>query len=178
MWCDKQIKLIDNIPDFFADIYEYKMLFSVLDEEISLFREYMLNSNDNLFLISSSDEIILRYQNLLKTYGSSAEQKRLNVFDQFKQTVPFNIETLKQVITRYIEADCNIDTSVNGVISVTYRSSIFLTDKSSLYTDVYNIIPANLKFFIDYLYAVYSDYTSYFYDDLSQKTWLQVKLYH
>ena len=71
MWTEKNINLIDKVPTFFADIYEYQSLFLVLDDEIIDLKTKILEYKDNLFLLTANEEIITRYQNILKTIISN-----------------------------------------------------------------------------------------------------------
>lgn len=177
MWTDKNINLIDKVPDFFAEIYEYQTLFEVLDSELELLKENMNNYSNNLFLSTADESILTRYQNILKTSGETDEEKRENIVAKFSETVPFGLNSLKSVVDRHINGDCSLY-QATGKIYAYYESDTYIEDTTALMYDVYNIIPANLQFYISYLYAKYSKYSSNIYSELAQKTWQDLKLGH
>lgn len=171
MWTDKEINLIDSIPDYFSEIYEYQQLFNVLNDELKLFQEYLIQDKDDMFFVSCSEDIVSRYQNLLKTGGTTFEQKKENIISKMSETVPFSIETLKSIISRHAATEVEIDMTQNGKILAYYQGSDYLTDKTALFADVYNVIPANLQFNLEYLYSIYEYFMSKTYGELSTKTW-------
>lgn len=176
MWTEKEINLLDSIPDYFSEIYEYQQLFNALNYEIQLFQEYLKQDKDDIFFVSSSETIVSRYQNLLKTSGSTTEQKKSNIISKFSETVPFSLDTLKSIISRHAATEVEIDMSQNGKILAYYQGSDYLVDKTSLFTDVYNVIPANLQFNLEYLYTLYQYLIDKTYGDLSTKTWNTILL--
>ncbi|MFI3227319.1 MAG: putative phage tail protein [Clostridia bacterium] len=176
MWTDKTIDLSRKVPDFFSGIYEYQQLFSVLNNELIYLQQEMHLLKDDLFLNTARENIISRYQNLLKTSGSTLEQKRANIISKFSETVPFSIDSLHNIIKRYISVGYEIDLATDGKIIVYYKGGSFLQDKTLLYRDVYNIIPANLLFELEYLFLMYSDYLLNFYEDFTKKTWYELTL--
>lgn len=175
MWTDKTIDLVSLTPDFFSEIYEYQQLFSILTDELNILQENLATYKNDLFLNTASDDVITRYQQLLKTSGTTTEQKRENIISKFSETVPFNLDTLKSVINSYLKNPCSAVLTDEGKILVYYTGENYITDDKDVYANAYNVIPANLQIEICYFYTTFETLLKVCYSSFSNVSWNDVK---
>ena len=174
MWTDKKISLIDNVPEFYKGIYEYQQLFNILDSEILLLKQKTAQDKEDLFLATASNEILLKYENMLLVTGEDTEEKRQNIINKMSEFPPFSYNEIEKIVKRHISHPFIVNKCKDFVLSIKYRGGQEINNITNIVSDIYNIIPANVKVEMTYDFYKYIDALQDSYSDLSQKTWNNV----
>lgn len=176
MWSDSQTNLELKVPEKFREIYDFKVLFEILQDEIDIFKENVLTFNKNLFITDADTSIISKYTRLLDISGDDDEDCRSKIITKINEIPPYSMDSVKGVIERHTNSQCEINSCENYVLDVTYRGGVELSDDTGVVSDMYKIIPANIAFNLHYDFIKFKDYLTKIYADLTQKTWYEVKL--
>lgn len=169
-------KLIEKIPEYYQKIYEFNVLFEILDEELLRLANAYDKYEKDLFIATASDDILLKYANLLQIGDTDFELLRAKIIEKFSEIPPFSYETIKKVVQWHTKSTPNVSKCEGYVINIDYKQGNYMQDFTNIYKDIYNIIPANIAINISYIFMSYIDYITTIYQKLSSKTWQQMTI--
>lgn len=159
MFYDKGIGYGVYLPDFLAEVEEFEALNQAVNAQEDGLNHRIESLVEDKYVATATESGILRWEKILgvSTPLNSTLQARREALKSKKMTKPpINLIVLKDIIETYMGIP--VDISITGFeIKVFYRGVSKIADLTPLYVTIYNTIPANLLFSINYRYLTWEE---------------------
>lgn len=90
--------LIEYLPVFLRDIKEFNVLFNTEDAEFDLIKKCMKDIENNMFILTSDENGICRYENILgiNNKSGSIDYRKKRLIIRFNEKLPYSAVRLKE----------------------------------------------------------------------------------
>jgi len=171
--------LIDYLPNFLKEAYEYKEIMATEQPEFILAWKKATQAKDDQFLQTLTLSGIERWEKMMKIqhkYTDSIEDRRFRIYLRMLEKPPYTyeylVEKLKNICGKggyYI----NLDTD-NFYLEI--RLSLHRKNNIEDVRELLDrILPANIKLFLDYMYNKHEQLTVYTHRKLGKSTHEQLR---
>lgn len=170
--------LINYLPNFLAEIEEFKAIMNGLQPNVNNLDEALDNILQNLFIQDADLQGIKRYENMLEIapkLSESLETRRAFIFLQYNQTLPFTLENL--ILS--LNSICGENKFKIFIEYTEFKFNIKIaTDKKDLKELIFKfldkVIPLNMDINIELDYNIWQHTNRNYWTDLIMFNWSDV----
>lgn len=170
--------LIDYLPNFLAEIEEFKVIMDSFQPNINNLDEDLDDVIKNLFIEDTNLQGIKRYENMLGIFpklSDTLEMRRAFILLQYNQTLPFTLESL--ILS--LNSICGENKFKIFIEYTEFKFNIKIaTDKKDLKDIIFQfldkVIPLNMIINIELDYNIWQHTNSNYWADLLGFNWLDI----